>query len=115
MKTHKEDDGRIFVERTPEQLSGIYENRLAIEADRIFDRYRGKWLRVSGLVDNIQSVLPKKTMVTFQNPYVAMFFEDKKQVDRVSVLQEDQSVTVIGKIVEAGRTRLMLDECELER
>lgn len=113
-QTHKEDDGRIFVNLTPTGLSNIYENRLAIEADRIFDRYRGKWLRVSGFIDNIQSVSPQKSMLTFQNPYVAMFFDGKKQADRVSVLQKGERVTAIGKIAKAGPTSVRLDECEIE-
>ncbi len=84
------------------------------EADRIFDRYRGKWLRVSGFIDNIQSVSAQKSMLTFQNPYVAMFFDGKKQADRVSVLQKGERVTAIGKIAKAGPTSVRLDECEIE-
>ncbi len=79
VRTHKEDDGRIFVNLTPEQLHNIYQNRLTIEADRIFDRYRGKWLRVTGTVDDIKSSLSGKTLLFFQNPYVMMEFVDEEQ------------------------------------
>lgn len=79
VRTHKEDDGRIFVNLPPEQLCDIYQNRMAIEADRIFDRYRGKWLRLSGSVADINMAISGRTFLFFQNPYVMMVFIDENQ------------------------------------
>jgi hypothetical protein len=90
----------------------------------LFDGYLNKWLFVEGQLSNM-SVADAKSgeiIVTLTKgagwakvSVVLLWFSDKAEIERASVLQLGQTVRAIGVIRSADRSTVVLESCELER
>jgi hypothetical protein len=108
--------GRIFVNATPEYLSGLFKGQTVIQANTLLAVYIGKWMRLDGEVNDVLSRRGDRVQVMFikaGSPITFMRFHTEAWVDRVAVLRPGDRITVIGQIEEASSTQLQLDFCEL--
>lgn len=111
---------RIFVgpDVTPEYLFSLYESYTSIQADKLAAAFIGKWMRISGTLDEVLPV-EQASIVTMERPdalsfkYVYMYF-DNSWTDRLSMLKHGNPITVVGEISEIGRPLMRLRNRELE-
>jgi hypothetical protein len=115
-------DGRTLVDVTPEYLAGLFdEQHTIIQNERLLDAFVGKWMRVSGVVEDVFATSESRAHVTFPyegpgNPSVVMDFEGKTVIDNeLRVLKKGDRITVIGQIESASSSLLGLEKCELEK
>jgi hypothetical protein len=127
--TDAQDRSRIFVYVSPSFLASLYHGRTEIEGDRLFAPYRGKWMRVSGTVRNIENNIFGGKIVTLQagpgglldrifgtfvDTDVLAYFEPAWD-ERISVMRGGDRVTIIGIIESSGTLGgLDLQRCELQ-
>lgn len=107
---------RIFVDASPEYLMGFFDEHTSAQAGRLITPYIGKWMRVSGIVLDVDSesdctiirlgVKSIRTMVT-------ALFTEQRWIERVETLRPNQPITVIGRISRVGRISLWLEQCEV--
>lgn len=115
-------DGRILVDVTPEYLTGLFRGHTTIQAERLFDAFVGKWMRVSGRVLDVTSEhggsAARAHLVYAEEPdslSVFLSFNDMSIIDdQVRVLKKGDWVTGIGQINSANPSYLSLENCELE-
>lgn len=117
---------RVFVNETPEYLTGLFKDRTAIQAQKLADPYYGKWMKVSGPVGSVGSWTGYFVQVTFDRgdllrgymfgeppPAVFMMFRDESVLDRLAILEPGDQITVVGSIERIDRTSVQLRDCEL--
>jgi hypothetical protein len=113
-----QDDGRIFVaaDVTPQVLIGLFGQHMSIEAEKLIKPYLGKWMQVSGALGDVSAPKNFGVFVHFKQSsssvFISMIF-DKEWVDRLSILQKDSQMTVIGQISEIRSSTFELRHCEL--
>lgn len=113
--------GRDFVSAsiTPEYLIGLFQGHTGIQANKLTEAYVGKWLKLSGSLDQVDSLGSDNALVIFSGNIgrslssVKMTFSSKVWVDRLSVLRRGDNITVIGKIERLDSFDVRLSECEL--
>jgi hypothetical protein len=106
-------DGRTVISCTPQDIDHIYRTQTLAQINRGLD---GKWLKLSGTVDNIartsnlgvwvylKTGLYKKTIVfRFENIWA----------EQLNALTIGADITVRGKMREADLTTFTLEKCEL--
>ena len=107
---------RIFVDASPEYLMGFYNEHTSAQVDRLTTPYIGKWMRVTGIVLDVDSE-PGRTIIRLGGksirPMVTALFTEQKWIERVETLRQNQPITVIGQISRIGRISLWLEQCEV--
>jgi hypothetical protein len=118
--------GREFVGGTitPEYLVGLFEGHTSIQAKSLIEPFIGKWMRVSGELDEVTpSSSPHFAILTLvgrgmggpgRAAGIFMYFQTAEWVDRLRTLRRGDKLTVIGKIEDVISVRLTLASCELE-
>jgi hypothetical protein len=116
-------EGRIFVgpSITPEYLLGLFEGHTSIQARKLIEPFIGKWLKISGNLDEVMSPSPNIAQVTFSDrgfqgklASVYMYFRTKALIDRLATMRRGDSVVVIGEIRNVNSSHVELEDCELE-
>jgi hypothetical protein len=119
--TPPEKPRRNFVDAdvTPESLAGLYEEHTRLGAAARASKYIGKWMPVSGPLHEVMGgwpILGDRTpaVAAFvsKGPSVLMVFSGE-WIDRVAMLQKNQSIYVIGQIEVIERSKIVLENCEL--
>jgi hypothetical protein len=116
-------DERIFVSAsiTPAHLLSFFKDRTSIQAQKLVAPFIGKWMKLSGNLDEVLSSNPSRAQVTFSGrglgselACVYMCFRTEDSIDRLSILKRGDSMAVVGRITHADAIQLDLDNCELE-
>jgi hypothetical protein len=116
-------EGRNFVSAsvTPEYLLSLFEDHTSIQAQRLIEPFIGKWMSVSGSLDEVISSNPKSAQVTFSGrglssnlARIYMYFRTEDSVERLSILRRGDGMIVVGQITLVNAVQLDLDNCELE-
>lgn len=114
----RESDNRIVVKTSPEHLTGLFENNTILQANRILDDFRGKWLRVAGNVLDVYtdggSDLTVQLQRELHEPGVVLGFNDPEAIEHAKVLARGQAITVLGQIQSATANWVSLENCEIE-
>jgi hypothetical protein len=115
-------DGRIETTVSLPTLMGFYHGRTEVEADRLFEPYRGKWRRVSNAVvaevrhdamtDGTQLVLWIPRGAEEADSVYAQF--GPKWNDRIIILRRDQKITAFCKLDSAASSVVFMNDCELK-
>jgi hypothetical protein len=114
-------DGRTLVDVTPAYLASLYGEHTEIQADKLLEAFVGKWMRVSGSVEEVFATDENGACVAFPHegpdePSVMMYFRGKAVIDdQLRVLKIGDRITVIGQIESASAGVIVLKNCELER
>jgi hypothetical protein len=82
--------------------------------------YFGRWLQVTGHLDNVSSFSEGHARVTFQEyevllgNFISMHFSDRYQVDRVlKNTVRDTVLTISGQITSIGASGVILGKCQI--
>jgi TIR domain len=110
-----------FVEAhvTPDFLVGLYDGQTTLGAETRASKYVGKWMPVSGPLLEIVGGYPFLEVRTpvvasfaLQGPSIIMVFHGE-WIDRLAMIEKNQIMFVHGKISKIGRSKIVLDPCEL--
>jgi hypothetical protein len=115
--------GRTFVGSsiTPEYLVGLFEGHTSIQARKFIEPFIGKWMRLSGELEEVSGSRPNFAILQFSGrglrgggAGVFMFFQTEEWVSRLAILRRGDRLTVVGKIENVISIRVELESCELE-
>lgn len=103
---------------TPVRLTGFFENRTDIQAQRTVEPFIGKWMTVSGPLGNVSAfkTISQVTFApeTFDSTTVYMYFKDRETVEtRLYGLKSGDQLTVRGRIDKVTSHSVDLEDCEL--
>jgi hypothetical protein len=111
---------RIFIDRTPAELSAEFKGVTAVQGEARVAQYVGKWLRVSGpmgdntkITDSIRSVTFADRSI-FEYNVVRAQFRDRSTIERLDVKSIGDPIRVIGQIESIDIQNVRLVSCELE-
>jgi len=101
---------------TPKALTGVFKNRTTLQGEKLAETYTGKWMIVSGCVEDIERE-GERIRVVFKlaelaDPIITMRFE-AKFVEPISALVKGDKITVRGKIARIQPSYVSLEDCEL--
>lgn len=100
---------------TPEDLIKPYDGRTTIQGQKLASTYVGKWITVSGSVDDVESNYGTlRIRLERRNPMVDLTFDEQSK-DSVSVLRKGDTITARCEIQSIGRGFISLKNCELIR
>jgi hypothetical protein len=113
------EEPRVFTARTVEQLTGEFQNATWLQGAERVKGDLGKWMRISGPLGN---VVPMGTGLTvtfadrtiFSYNVVRMHFEHKASLERLRLRNQNDPLTVVGRIESVDVQTVSLDRCELE-
>jgi hypothetical protein len=121
--TFTQPEERSFVNITLEELLRVFDEHTKIQARTLISDFIGKWMIVSGPLGDVGEFTsfsqvtfahrPSLPLDTHYFDTVYMYFRNKKWVDRLSIMNKGDNITVIGRIREVGPGELHLDNCEL--
>jgi hypothetical protein len=110
---------QIVVDVTPEYLTGFFKEYTDIQAKKLAAPYIGKWMKISGPLEDVGEFSGYACQVTFADRLfstskttVFMYFK-KEWIERLSILKRNDSIAVLGKIKDVTRVSVSLDNCEL--
>jgi hypothetical protein len=96
---------------TPEEVLGWYEQHTSFQADRLLDPYRGKLMRIEGIVTDVRSRDFNGSVTIFTDALSLEF--PKRQAIAVSHIKRGERIAALGRIRQAGRGHIMLKDCRL--
>jgi hypothetical protein len=111
---------REFVDLNFEALSARTKGLNGIEAGRVFAVYLGKWIRVSGQIDDVTPAGNTGPIVSrFQAPTrnagtVYMTFDRAKWADRLGAMSRGDTLTASCRIELVQQNGMSLSDCEVE-
>lgn len=113
------DIPRSFVAVKPGYLVNLYASApLEIQGQTLVDPFLDKWMRVSGLIESIGGwrVSGSLVVLAIDDKDVKLYahFTDVKWRDRLSVSQQSDYITIIGRIFSVAARWVELNDCELE-
>jgi len=106
---------------TPEYLLGLFKDHTYIQAKKLIIPFIGKWMRISGNLEEVISSTPKFAQVTFSGrglsselARVYMYFRTEESIDRLTLLRRGDSLTIVGRIQDLNGVQVDLENCEIE-
>jgi len=121
IKTEMKEE-RIFVSVAPEDLMKIHKGHTEIQANKLTASYIGKWIKVSGTVQNVSKSLDNQKVYVslddegssiFDYFFEQMAFSSDQWLERLEIIPRGHHMTVIGQIDGIDSHRLSLVNCEL--
>ena len=109
--------GRIFSRRTPEELVEEISGITSLVAKRLVDRHRGQWLRVNGVVRDVEETAGCGTVVLDRSdsqPAVRLEFDLDSHGAILGSLNVGDEFASIGKIEDVQQSMVFLGSCELD-
>jgi hypothetical protein len=110
---------RVYVDLTPEQLIGIFRTHVTAQAERLVERYIGKWLRVVGQVYDVDNIGDLWRMslwfdsVKGEPGFLVLFEFHSPWRERLEILDKGTAIFVDGRIKEVDAAVMRLKECEV--
>lgn len=107
---------REFVQVTTAYLVGLFETHTTLEANRLLADFKGKWIPVSGQVEDVVEMGKDTYVQMFEDergPLIALMFKGP-WADRASTLRQGDQIRAIGKVERVDRSSVNLDPCELQ-
>lgn len=110
---------RIFVDNiSPTQFQQYFSEHVAVQAEKLVSVYIGKWLRVSGNVNNVMGDLERGVTVYFDGTKFSGYMVGAEFVgehaERAVLLRRGDVVSIVGKISRIDGLGLRLTQCEIE-
>lgn len=109
---------RIVIDVLPTDFGEILSRHTQAQAGKLLQDYVGKWVRWSGRLGDVIDSGFGHMDVAFEVsdygwPMPYMMFRDKKWIDRLSVMQKGDCLTVMGQITHISPIHIILDNCEI--
>jgi hypothetical protein len=103
---------KTTVNVSAEYLSGLYYGYKQSHAERLLKPYLGKWITVSGVIEDFGERALSQVRLSFKTPNPSMWFDEEWQ-DRLSTFKPGDRITVIGQISSVMVTYVQLNHCEI--
>jgi hypothetical protein len=106
---------RIFVRATTKEICSLYEGRTTVQGDKLFSDFKGKWLRVSGTIHDIdewQSAGIVVTLSEYMHPLLTAFFSQTEAAHLTHLLKKTP-IELEGKLAAATANTLRLVDCAI--
>jgi hypothetical protein len=105
---------RIIADITPAFLTGLYKNHLITEGDRDIVPYVGKWLLLSGSLQNKWKSFKTSVLLLQwgEGHFIVLSFDDIWG-DRLSVLRREQNILAFCQVERANSDVAFFEHCEL--
>lgn len=107
---------RRVVQRTPEELWGLFAGLTDMQAGKVVEPLVGQWMEVAGLVCSVGQWTGTFSQVTFgreDNHAIYLMFRDKSWLPGLSALKAGDRLIVRGQIERIDRLDIQLTDCEL--
>jgi hypothetical protein len=105
---------RVF-QQAPRELCSVYQDHISVQADKLAEVYIGKWLRVSGTLDDVhhqQDGIHVSLVEYLQPPAIHATFHDSAG-PHLFHLQRNSPISLIGQIKSISAYNVFLGNCEL--
>jgi hypothetical protein len=108
---------RVYVDLTPERLIRIFRTHVTAQAERLVERYIGKWLRVVGQVYDVDNTGDLWRMsvwfdsVKGEPGFLVLLEFHSHWRERLEILDKGTAISVDGRIKEVEAAVLRLKEC----
>lgn len=123
MMVHQPLSERLFVAKSPQELTGFFKDLIDVQAEKLIQPYIGKWLKISGQVSNASHhadmlklwqvfVFVKNEDKRYPDIQIALYFSDT-WTERLSLITRDTNITVQRRINKVSSHGLELHACEL--
>lgn len=114
--TRQDNEERHIVDVTPQYLTGLFANYTSLQAKKLADDYMNKWMRVTGVIRDIDPSDPVDPCIRVQflvgsELILLVFSEDWK--DRLAVMRQGTRITALGQIHDVFRQGMVLENCEV--
>lgn len=106
---------KSLVRLSVRELTKIYQEHTAVQAEKLIDPYIGGWLKVRGSVNDVtKEVLGEgyRTVVAVGEDLVFAGFVQESQ-DELPRLLRNEKITIVGRIAKVEAFGLQLEESEL--
>ena len=118
LTTGESPSERVIVSETPSYLLRMYSNHTSLEADKLTAPYIGKWMRLSGVLRDVQSPTPAGIAVKFisiekYQAFIDTWFDDK-WLDKLSVLRAGTKIVALCQIQEIQPKSMTFQHCEID-
>jgi hypothetical protein len=106
---------RIFVSRPPLEIMALYRGRTTHQADKLFQDYKGKWLKLRGVVDDVSAHGTGSCIsLGIEDPGVhVMLWFDRQSQGTISHLNVRDEIEAEGQIDGATAHTLVFRKCVL--
>lgn len=107
---------RVVVDVSPQYLMSLCEGHTAVQAQKSVELYVGKWMRVSGTVEDVSKLFwwcVELIIDPATHRRILANFSDETMYDRISVLPKGSRLEVFGQIESVRTTLISLQNCEL--
>ena len=109
-----------IIDVTPEFLVGLYEGQTDLGGRTRASKYIGKWMPVHGPLFEFVvggwpmfgGRAPVVASLASKGPVVTMVFSGES-IDRIAMVAANQNISVLGKIKEIERSKIVLEDCDL--
>jgi hypothetical protein len=102
---------------SPQKLMAMFEGKTTHHGQRAVQTYLGKWIRVSGIVEDYAQYQSDFAIVRLKTVKPLMFssvqLQFKSEFERLEMLQGGERITADGKIVEIDEYTFKAAECEI--
>jgi hypothetical protein len=108
-------ENKVFVDRTARELMALYEGRTMLQADRLIEPYKGKWIKANGTILQLIPSGPDFTAAVLRDgeKLINCIFGPNWH-EQLMKLNNDDVLKVIGKIGPSQNgQQLYLSECEI--
>lgn len=119
MMAYQPPSERIFVDKTPQELTKIFKTYIDAQAEKLIQPYMGKWLRIAGPVQNASQISGKFWQVFLHLESDSMFgiqivlYFANTWTEHLSLISRGTNINVIGRISKISSGELDLQACEL--
>jgi hypothetical protein len=106
--------GERILTKSPAELAGYYESHTSLQADRLIAAFIGKPLVIRGAVQNVNALLDGASVLLRDENRLWMSVDFSTEwKDRLSELNRDDEVQIVGRIKEISASTVDLSEGEL--
>ena len=94
----------------------LYEGNTQVQGNKLASAYFGKWMKVSGRLDDVISAGGKFALVTFlpePSRPGAIYLEFSDHIDELALKRRGDQLVVLGQVKTIGERIFTLENCEI--
>ena len=117
-ETPEPSEDKTIIDVDPLYLMSLYENRTGLQADMLALAYIGRWIKVSGIVSDVNAIPLTSGHLLNLKPdpskmqYVMLFF-DEVWNERLTRLRNGQEINCVGKVKSISKFYLQINKAEI--
>ena len=115
-KPDESGNERIFINKPPLELTKQVEGLTSIGSKYIVERYKGAWMEARGEIEEVFDRVDTVRVYTSRTeigPWFTLVFDKNKWFDKLKMLDQGESMSVIGQIYHITEHAITLENCEI--